>query len=137
MSVSLLRRMLLERREREHWFTSGCYKTSRVHSVHVTKHGGSIRWHRDRTVTVLLPLKGHKTSYDTDRNSPPLVITAERERRGGRHSKTQSRALKGLREAIESHMIVCVTDHCNLASANKCTFVKKQETPAERLLRIL
>lgn len=24
-------------------------------------------------------------------------------------------------------MIVCVTDHCNLASANKCTFVKQRE----------
>lgn len=46
-------------------------------SVHVTRNGVSIRWHRDRTVTVLLPLQGHKTSYDTDRNSPSLVITGE------------------------------------------------------------
>ena len=39
----------------------------------------SIRWHRDRTVTVLLPLQGHKTSYDTDGNSPSLVKTGEAE----------------------------------------------------------
>lgn len=98
--------------------------------VHVTRNGVSIRWHRDKTVTVLLPLQGHKTSYDTDRNSPSLVMTGERERereRSERRRETQSRAPKGLRETRESHMIVCVTDRCNLASTNKCTFVKKTE----------
>lgn len=93
--------------------------------VHVTRNGMSIRWHRDKTVTVLLPLQGHKTSYDMDRNSLPLVRSGERERRGDRHRARQAGALKGLRETRESHMIVCVTDHCNLAFANKCTFVKK------------
>lgn len=46
-------------------------------TVHVTTSAVSIRWRRDRTVTVLLPLQGHKTSYDTNRNSPPLVIALE------------------------------------------------------------
>ena len=70
--------------------------------VHVTGNGVSIRWHRDRTVTVLLPLQGHKTSYDTKRNSPSLVIGRQEER----HSETQMRALKGLSETRRSHMIV-------------------------------
>lgn len=48
-------------------------------SVHVTRSAVSIRWHRDRTVTVLLPLQGQKISYDTNRNSPLLVITGETE----------------------------------------------------------
>lgn len=61
------------------WLRDPIYAHTHSITVHVTRNGVSIRWHRDRTVTVLLPLKGHKTSYDTDRNSPPLVITAERE----------------------------------------------------------
>lgn len=67
--------------------------TSRVHSLHVTRNGVSIRWHWDRTVTVLPPLKGHKTSYDTDTNSPPLVITAERETQ--RDSRGAPKGLRG------------------------------------------
>ena len=103
--------------------------------VHVTRNGVSIRWHRDRTVTVLQPLQGHKTSYDTDRNSPSLVITGEAET-GERRSETQTRAPKGLRVTRESHMIVCVTDHCNLAFTNKCTFVKKPEEEKKRQQRV-
>lgn len=39
----------------------------------------------------------------------------------------QARAPKGLRETRGSHMIVCVTDHHNLAFANKCTFVENKK----------
>lgn len=75
--------------------------------VHVTRNGVSIRWHRDKTVTVLLPLQGHKTSYDTDRNSPLLVITGERET--GR--KTQRDTVEGTerseRNEREPHDCLC------------------------------
>lgn len=69
------------------WLDLWRYKVAHTHTrahtggvcVHVTGNSVSIRWQRDRTVTVLLPLQGHKTSYDTDRNSYVLVITREME----------------------------------------------------------
>lgn len=77
--------------------------------AHVTRDGVSIRWHRDRSVTVLLPLQGHKTSYDTDRNSSPLVMVGEKEREMGR--KTQRETDEGTerseRKERESHDCLC------------------------------
>lgn len=75
-------------------------------SVHVTRAGV---WITGIEVSLFgLPLPGHKTSYDTDGNSPPLVSPGESKTEG--HSEIQIWALRGLRKMRESHMIVCVTD---------------------------
>lgn len=87
----------------------------------------SIRWHRDRTVTVLLPLQGHKTSYDTDRNSRVLVRSGQSETRGKTPSEAGEGSERSERETRASHMIVCVADHHDLAFTHKCTFVEKRE----------
>lgn len=66
---------------RTHWSSAEC--------AHVTGNSVSIRWRGgDRTVTVLLPLQGHKTSYDTGRKSLTLVIASQQKdaaRRGRGH----------------------------------------------------
>lgn len=103
----------------------------------MTRNGVSIRWLRDKTVTVLLALQGHRTSYDTDGNSPPFVIAAQSETGGETQRRRQLRAPKGLRGTRESHMIVCVTDHCNLASANKAPLWKKENTSKASLSSLM
>lgn len=65
----------------------------------------SIRWQRDRSVTVLLRLQGHKTSYDA-------VITCDGGIDGDREREMcvggeQTRAQRGLRDEREPHDSVC------------------------------
>lgn len=75
----------------------------------------------------VLPRRGHKTSYDTDGNSPPLVSTGESKTE--KHSEIQIWALRGLRKMRESHMIVCVTDCCSPASVKQAHLCgEKQRT---------
>lgn len=93
-------------------------------SVHVTRAGVWISAGIEVSLFVL-PLRGHKTSYDTDGNSPPLVCPGESNTE--RHSEIQIWALRGLRKMRESHMIVCVTDRCSLASAKQAHLCEKKK----------
>lgn len=77
--------------------------------AHVTMNSVWIRWHRDRRVTVLLPLQGHKTSYDRDRKSSALM-----EDREERDEETDEGKLRSEREDRETHDSLC---HWSLQSA--------------------
>lgn len=78
----------------------------------------------------VLPLRRHKTSYDTDRNSPSLVSPGEPKT----DSEIQISALRGLRKIRESHMIVCVTDRCSPASAKQAHLCGKKKQLQQLLL---